>query len=222
LQGFLSSVQPVSEVVEKGFQDRVSENWIGAYQSKQPASNYASEGENMQSTVLPWPQLLVLPVVFRLTLAQAGSRPAQDEQRNQAIDHRMAEVNKHGAEAMGFDQEKTAHHFRLLRGGGVIEVQANDPRDAATVELIRLHLRQQAKSFDQGDFAAPRRTHGRVPPGVATIKRLSREITYQFRESERGGELWITSANPRAVGAVHKFLRFQIGDHRTGDPTEVR
>jgi hypothetical protein len=194
---------------------------MDAYRSKQPASNYASNGENMQSTVLPWPQLLVLPVVFSMTLAQAGSRP-QDEHRSQAIDHRMDEVNKHGAEAMGFDQEKTTHHFRLLRDGGVVEVQANDPQDAATVELIRLHLRQQAKSFAQGDFAAPRHTHGKVPPGVATIKRLSREITHQFKETERGGELRITSANPAAVAAIHKFLRFQIGDHRTGDPTEVR
>ncbi len=176
----------------------------------------------MQSTLPLWPRLIVPILVCTFGFAQANSRPAQSEHKHPATDQRMAEVNKQGAEAMGFDQEKTTHHFRLLPEGGVVEVQANDRQDAPTVELIRLHLRQQAKSFAQGDFAAPRHTHGKVPPGVPTMQKLSKEIAYQFKETDRGGELRINSTNPRAVSAVHKFLRFQIEDHRTGDPTEVR
>lgn len=179
----------------------------------------------MQSTLPVWPRLIALTVlipVFSVTFARANSRPAQSEHKRPATDQRMPEVNKHSAEAMGFDQEKTTHHFRLLPDGGVVEVQANDRQDAPTVALIRLHLREQATSFAQGDFAAPRHTHDRVPPGVPTLRKLSKEITYQFKETDRGGELRINSTNPRAVSAVHRFLRFQIEDHRTGDPTEVR
>jgi len=31
----------------------------------------------------------------------------------------------------------------------------------------------------------------------------------------------IATANPKALQAVHEFLRFQIDKHRTGDSTEV-
>jgi hypothetical protein len=31
----------------------------------------------------------------------------------------------------------------------------------------------------------------------------------------------IETNNPKALKAVHDFLRFQIAEHQTGDPTEV-
>lgn len=34
--------------------------------------------------------------------------------------------------------------------------------------------------------------------------------------------LVITTANPKALKAIHEFLRFQIEDHRTGDPKIVQ
>ena len=43
-------------------------------------------------------------------------------------DHHAA-VNERGDHVMGFDHEKTTHHFRLTKSGGVIEVSANDPKD---------------------------------------------------------------------------------------------
>jgi len=37
---------------------------------------------------------------------------------------------------MGFSHEKTTHHFHLLADGGAIEIQSNEPTDAATQEAI--------------------------------------------------------------------------------------
>jgi len=138
-----------------------------------------------------------------------------------AHDQHMADLKKHGAEAMGFDQDKTTHHFRLYKDGGAVEVAAKDPADAASIGQIRDHLKQQAKKFAAGDFGAPQHTHGQVPPGVDTMTRLRSKIQYEFQSTERGGRLRITTADAQALAAVHQFLRFQIEDHGTGDKTSV-
>jgi hypothetical protein len=154
-------------------------------------------------------------VCFALTgIGLAQHDPSSHEQH-------MAELNKHGAEAMGFDQDKTTHHFRLYREGGAVEVQAKDPADAASVGQIRDHLKQQAKKFAAGDFGAPQHTHGQVPPGVETMTKLRSKIKYEFESMEHGGRLRITTADAQALAAVHDFLRFQIDDHATGDKTSV-
>ena len=38
---------------------------------------------------------------------------------------------------------------------------------------------------------------------------------------ERGGRVRLRTSNPEALAAIHEFLRFQIEEHRTGDPVEV-
>jgi len=134
-------------------------------------------------------------------------------------DHHMAEVKEHGADAMGFDQDKTAHHFFLSKDGGVLTVQAKDPKDAVSISRIQHHLALQAGNFSRGDFGAPEHTHGQVPPGVPTMQKMKDKIRYQFRKSPQGGKLRISSSNSSAVEAVHQFLKVQIQEHQTGDPT---
>src|SRR3954466_880910 len=63
------------------------------------------------------------------------------------------ELKKRGAAAMGFDQETTTHHFRLLADGGRIGVSANDAGDIAGRDQIRTHLKDIANEFAKGDFA---------------------------------------------------------------------
>jgi hypothetical protein len=63
--------------------------------------------------------------------------------------------------------------------------------------------------------------HSQTPPGVPAMKQLKAEIRYQFEETERGGRVRITTVNADAIKAIHEFLRFQIEDHKTGDPKEV-
>lgn len=124
----------------------------------------------------------------------------------------------HAEHAMGFSQSASKHTFRLFSDGGVIEVRSSD---AATLQAIRQHLQMIAKDFAAGDFAKPLAVHDRLPDGSATMKELRGEIHYEFSEIESGGRVRITTKNPRALEAVHQFLRFQIREHKTGDSMEI-
>jgi hypothetical protein len=131
------------------------------------------------------------------------------------------EVNHRGDRAMGFSHEKTTHHFRLAKGGGAIEVTANDPKDTDSRDEIRQHLTHMAAMFSAGNFDAPMFIHDQTPPGVPAMKRLKNQIKYEFESIELGGRVKISSTNREAIDAVHDFLRFQIIDHQTGDPIKL-
>lgn len=131
-----------------------------------------------------------------------------------AVDHR-------GDHVMGFSHEKTKHTFRLLADGGAVEVRANDAADAESVKAIREHLQVIAKEFTAGDFTKPGTIHDRVPDGVPVMKELGAAVTYRYEELERGGRVRITTRDRRGLEAIHAFLRFQIDDHRTGDPKKI-
>ncbi len=124
----------------------------------------------------------------------------------------------HAEHAMGFSQSASKHTFRLWSDGGAIEVRSGD---AATVKAIREHLQIIAKDFAAGDFAKPLAVHDAMPDGAATMKELRGEIGYAYSEIESGGRVRITTKNPRALEAVHAFLKFQIREHKTGDSVQV-
>jgi hypothetical protein len=152
--------------------------------------------------------------VFASTIqAQQPSTPTPEEQH--------VEMMKRGEMGMGFSQEKTTHHFLLLTDGGAIQVSPNDPKDDATRDHIRMHLSHVAEMFLAGDFDIPMFIHNTKLPGVPTMKQLHNEIHYRYQETETGGKIVIRTANPKALKAVHEFLRFQISEHRTGDSTEI-
>jgi hypothetical protein len=138
-----------------------------------------------------------------------------------AQDCHHAKVAERGNHVMGFDHEKTSHHFRLSPDGGSIEVSANDSTDTASRDAIRGHLGHIASMFSEGNFDAPMLIHDRVPPGVPTMKRKKASIDWKFEETETGGRVRIVSKDSEALSAIHEFLRFQIEDHQTGDPTEI-
>lgn len=127
-------------------------------------------------------------------------------------------MQKRGNAGMGFDQEKTTHHFLLSKDGGAIQVTANSAADKDSIEHIRMHLQHIQHAFQSGDFNIPMFVHDQTPPGVPTMKRLKNQITYKYDEIEGGGRVVISSKNAEAVKAIHDFLEFQIREHRTGDP----
>jgi hypothetical protein len=133
-------------------------------------------------------------------------------------DAHLAGVNARGEAAMGFSQTETAHHFLLARDGGVIQVEVKDAADAANLERVRRHLAHVARMFAAGDFDTPALVHARTVPGAPAMSRLKAELAYAYEETERGGRVRITAKSAEALAAVHDFLRFQIEDHRTGDP----
>jgi hypothetical protein len=122
---------------------------------------------------------------------------------------------------MGFSHAMTHHHFYLLRDGGSIEVEANKPHDAASREAIRQHMAHIATLFARGDFALPMFIHATEPPGVQTMQRLKKKITYSAENTPLGAQVRIKTDEPDALRAIHDFLRFQIADHRTGDAGKV-
>lgn len=124
-----------------------------------------------------------------------------------------------GEQEMGFDQVRTSHHFRLSPQGGNIEVHVNNVEDRELRDRVIRHLRQISIAFARGDFSTPFAVHAEDPPGVSGLKALGREIRYTFEEGELGGRVWISTRNRRALAAIHDFLRYQIREHRTGDPT---
>ena len=164
-----------------------------------------------------------------LTLAVCGlALPAQAQHttmpEGMTHEQHMAEMQKdaaikaHGHEAMGFDQETTTHHFLIEREGGAIAVDVNDPTDSTGMSQVRAHLREIAASFKAGDFSKPFQTHSEQPRGVAELQRSKNEMTYTYADTGRGGIVRITTKNADARAALHEFLRYQIAEHKTGDP----
>jgi hypothetical protein len=123
---------------------------------------------------------------------------------------------------MGFSHETTTHHFRLHKTGGAIDVSANDPKDSATRDQIRMHLFHITKRFAAGDFDVPMFIHDTTPPGAPVMAKLRGQIRYLYSDTPGGAKIQISTANPEALQAIHAFLRFQISDHQTGDATEVQ
>jgi hypothetical protein len=170
-------------------------------------------------------------IVSTLLLMASTARAQQPSTHNceqhkqhssRSDDKHHSDVNHRGDEAMGFSHKKTTHHFILKPDGGLIDVAANEAANTESRNQIRHHLKEIEKLFAEGDFTKPMHTHGRVPPGAEVMIKLKAEISYEYEETEPGGRVRISTRNPEALRAIHEFLRFQIKDHKTGDPLEVQ
>ena len=157
------------------------------------------------------PILWLLPLT--LTAQQAPTPPPEAHHQG---------VASRGDHAMGFSHQTTTHHFRLDKTGGVIDVSANDPKDSATRDQIRMHLAHIIQRFAAGDFNVPMFIHDTTPPGAPVMAKLRGQIRYNYSDTPGGGKIQIVTANSEAIDAIHAFLRFQISDHQTGDPTGVQ
>ena len=131
-------------------------------------------------------------------------------------------MNARGAHVMGFDQNKTTHHFTLTKSGGIIQVDANDPSDTASRDHIRIHLEHISKAFAQGDFTDPHEVHAETPPGIPEMKARKAKITYQFQSTPTGAKVTITTQDPKALKAIHDYLRYQIREHKTADSLDIQ
>jgi hypothetical protein len=165
-------------------------------------------------------KLILLVALTVGVSAQSNQKAESQAERPMHAEH--SQMKERGEKGMGFSQTATTHHFLLNSNGGVIQVEAKDPADASNRNGIRMHLGHIAKAFQNGDFDIPIFVHDTVPPGVPEMKRLRKNIQYSFEETPTGGRVVISSANKEALEAIHRFLRFQIEGHKTGDPMDVR
>lgn len=127
-----------------------------------------------------------------------------------------------GVLAMGFDQDKTVHHFLLRESGGAIVVTAKDAADTSSITQIRSHFQEIATSFANGAFDKPVATHGELPPGAATMTANAALIRYRYEERKDGASVVLETTDPDTREAIHQFLRYQIVEHKTGDPLTVQ
>ena len=123
-----------------------------------------------------------------------------------------------GAMLMGFDQEKTAHHFLLYADGGAIEIAVKDAKDGKNRDAIRAHLPHIAMMFGSGDFDVPMLVHdsGDIP-GVAILSERKDTVAYRYGKTPAGGRVDIMTTDAETLKALHAFLRYQIREHQTGD-----
>jgi hypothetical protein len=140
----------------------------------------------------------------------------------QHADHHPEDLTRRGDAVMGFSDDTTTHHFRLRADGGEIEITATDPRDTDSAAAIRGHLRHVARMFSEGNFTAPMLIHAQNPPGTDVMAVRAAAITYVMDTIAAGARLRIATSDQQALDAIHAFLRFQITDHRTGDPLTIQ
>ena len=167
---------------------------------------------------------LVIPMAIAVAIAlsagtvlsaqQATAKPAP-----QTDPH--AQMHARGNHAMGFDQNKTTHHFFLYEDGGAIEVRVNDAGDTTNRDAIRSHLPHIVQMFGDGDFSTPMVVHDTNVPGTKELAALKDRVRYTYIESPAGGRVDIVTTDREALDAVHRFLRYQITDHKTGDSSQI-
>jgi len=155
----------------------------------------------------------LLAVLLTLALQHATMPPGMSHEEHMKQMAKDAALKQRGALAMGFDQDKTTHHFRTSATGGSIEVEVNDPADSTSRDQVRTHLKEIAGAFAKGDFGKPFQTHAEVPPGVPAMERLRTAIRYKYEQTERGGAVRISTSDPEALEAIHEFLRYQSREH---------
>ena len=154
------------------------------------------------------------PFVLALTASLAFGGPLLARQAGGHAQH----LDARGKHVMGFDQQKTTHHFLLYEDGGAIEVTVKDRADTTNLDAIRQHLPHIAQLFSNGDFSSPMLVHDRKDvPGTKDLARLKAKLKYEYAQIATGGRVEIVTADKDALSALHAFLKFQIEDHKTGD-----
>jgi hypothetical protein len=134
-------------------------------------------------------------------------------QHGAGVDHRH--------DTLGVSHTNTRHSFRLFDDGAAIELRATDAKDAPTVDAIRKHIGVIADQFKANNFSTPMFVHAKTPDGIETMKKLHDAIEFRYEELPAGARIRMATANSEALAALHKFMHFQIVEHRTGDSGEV-
>jgi hypothetical protein len=151
--------------------------------------------------------------MWRLTVCLVGLLLGQDPQ---------AGMSDRGAMVMGFDQDKTAHHFYLYEDGGAIQIAVKDLSDTKDRDAIRSHLPHIAMMFGAGDFEAPMLVHDtKGVPGIKVLAERKDKVAYRYADTATGGRVEIITTDAPALSALHDFLKYQIAEHDTGDTGAV-
>ena len=120
-----------------------------------------------------------------------------------AAQHQHPASHDRANQGMGFDQQKTTHHFLLQKTGGTIEVTAKDAADQVSTDQIRVHLRHIASAFADGDFSLPIFVHDTDPQNcrASPDEGAPRGDDVSIRGDRAGGKVVINTQRRRHGGA---------------------
>jgi hypothetical protein len=123
-------------------------------------------------------------------------------------------VDQRSRDVMPFDLNRTMHIFEPTTDGGVQTVIVHDG-DPQQIELVRSHLRKEARRFARGDFSDPAAIHGKNMPGLAQLRAGAKRIAVNYADATRGARIRYTTADPRLISAIHAWFGAQVKDHGT-------
>jgi hypothetical protein len=127
---------------------------------------------------------------------------------------RQAEVAGQGKEVMPFSLAATTHIFTKSAEGGVQQVVAKKPKDAAQTKMIRQHLQEIRDQFLNGDFYGPTHIHGQDMSGLTNLKASKPgQIEINYKEVRDGAQLTYTTTEAGLVAALQKWFDTQLSDH---------
>ncbi len=131
------------------------------------------------------------------------------------------DLNSRFSKTLGTDIGRVVQHYYLVKNGGVIEFTAKDANDTTTISALQKYMDTQKDLFEKGKNDADADVHGKVPDGIPNLKRLRNEITFFAVKNDDGAALRMFSVNDQARQAIQDFLKFEINEHKTGDPLVV-
>lgn len=166
---------------------------------------------------------LIPVLLLSIAFALPSRAVAQSHEGHAAVhgDSAFRAMQARGKRIMGVDQYTSVHRFDALPDGGRIELQ-RDRDDSAGTAAIRDHMKEIARAFAAGDFAAPAAVHLEAVPGVDVMRARRRAVRYETVALPRGAALRIRTSDPVALDAVHRFLAYQRRQHRTAEPASHR
>lgn len=143
----------------------------------------------------------------------ATSKADGSSEHGAGVDHRH--------DTLGVAHETTHHSFRLFDDGAAIELRANVASDDTTVHAIRTHIQTIAEQFKANNFSTPMFVHDKTPDGLDAMKQLHDRIEIRYESLSDGARIRMVTRDADALAALHKFMKFQIVEHRTGDTGKV-
>lgn len=119
----------------------------------------------------------------------------------------------------GFESDRVNRHFYVLKNGGAVEITAKDANDESTIKAIQSYLKKESDMWTKGNFDTVAAVYGKAPESTVQLKKLRDNVTYAVVPEENGAVVRMLTVNPMAKTAIHDYLKFQIEQLKTGDPT---
>lgn len=150
-----------------------------------------------------------IPILMLISIfVLAACVPANADQSK-----RQAEVAERGVDVMPFDLEQTMHVFTPRDDGGLQKVVLKEDGAVEQIDLIRVHLQEEAERFRKGDFADPAQIHGHEMPGLAELSDHAGRIEIRYSELPEGAQIEYITDNAELIEAIHHWFEAQLMDH---------